>query len=159
MNTRLWDHTEFKDNAVVVCEDAGLNNYLNQFLKFIDMSYEEMSADKLVESIPGLRDKKMSMIIFEGKENIKTIMNKRYLLRRDHPDMQFIILLDEPAESETVSEDKNFQDVKFLHKKDVLQKISLFLGYVYSSKKYSGAPNSKAYAKNISDHHRVDMYV
>lgn len=156
-NTRLWDHSEFKNNAVVVCEDSALNIYLSQFLKFIDMSSEEMTADMLVESIPKLRGKKMSMLVFEGKENIRKILNKGYLLRRDHPDMQFIILLDEPGDA--LSAEMHFQDVKFLHKKEVLKKISLLLGYVHSSAKSPGMQYRNAYVKNLSDQHRVDLYV
>ncbi len=157
MGTQLFNHNEYADNVVIVCQDVDLKYQLNSLFKFLGMSAVDMTADQLIESAPTLCNKKMSMIVFEGKENIKKILNKNYMLHRDHPDLKFIILLDEPPEN--INEEEHFEYVKYMHKEEVIQKISSLLGYAHFSRMHSEIPVHKKYETIKFVNHKINTYV
>jgi hypothetical protein len=156
MNAQYFTKNEYAQNVVVICQDNDLSFHLKSFFKFIESSAEVLTADRFIESIPGFRDKKMSMIVFEGKENVKKILNKNFMLRRDHPDLQFIILLDELPE--VINAEEHFEYVKYMHKEEVMQKISSLLGYAHSSGMQSEIPVQKKYETKIYINHKVNAY-
>lgn len=157
MNSRILYNNDCTDNVIYVCQDRDLNIHLAMFFKFIELSAVEMMADILIDSIPKLQNNEMSMIVFEGKENIKKILNKNYLLRRDHPNMKFIMLLDGPLEE--VNTEEHFEYVKYMYKEEVIQKISSLLGYVHSSMKYTGIPITTKYENVKKVSHKINAYV
>lgn len=157
MKNQILRENEFTDNVIVVCSDNDLNYPLERFFKFVNMTAEEMTADMLIAAMPRLQQKKVSMIMLEGSENIKRILNKSYELRRYHPDLQFILLLDEP--NEALNSQEHFSYVRFLRKSDVIERIQLLMEYIRTQTVPEQTQHVNMYHATTPEHHSIDRYI
>jgi len=154
MKNQILKENEFSDNVIVVCGDNELNYPLERFFKFVNMTAEEMTADMLIDAMPRLQQKKVSMIMLEGSGNIKKILNRSFELRKYHPDLQFILLIDEP--NEAVNAQEHFSYVRFLHKSEVIERIQLLMGYIHMQ---TVPEHRTLYHTAAPEHHSIDRYI
>lgn len=157
MTRKMFLDNEFSDNVIYVCSDHDLVFQMTRFFTFVQMTAEEMSAESLIADLPRLRSKKISMIMLEGQENIKKILNRSYELKKFHPDLQFILLLDEP--NEILNAQEHFSYVRFLKKSEVIERISLLMEYISSRTEPEQVHHVNLYKPSPAEHHIIDRYL